>query len=229
MHATPGFFSFYLRLSLDMSFAFVFLVLLRLSFGREMRGIEYTLTDQAVCKKGPSLCQTVPYDQIRRFRYVNLPFLGRFLSVRYAHGRIRIPFRAAGVTDLVDTLADRAARQGDFDPDNHEAIRRFKKAVSFWQETDRRLRRIAAAFPAVILCTVAVSVLSSFFIWDLPLYAVFVWSLFGLFMNCLWVAATEWILYFSGQKGNGLLYGRTAVAFLLVYLMCGILFNGYYY
>jgi hypothetical protein len=239
--STPGVFSFYLRLSLDATLAFSFLLLIRLYLGHEMRRIEYAITDTALLKKSPYKLQTLYYDQILRLRFVTIPLLGRFLSVRFAHGTVRIPFRVFNCTDLVDRIAEMTAKQGAGDPGNELAVKRFKKALYLWEESDCRLRRLAPVFPAVVLCTMCAGVLSSFFIWDLPLYAVFVWSLFGLLMNSLWVVATEPLLHFSLARRYGTahdkkepdcglgFYGRTAVLFLLVYLASGILFHGYYY
>lgn len=241
MFSTPGVFSFYLRLSLDMTLTFVFVLLIRLFLTKEMRQTVFTVTDTALLKKNPYRLITLYYEEIAGLRFVAIPFIGRFLSVRHSRGSVRIPLRVAHCSDLIKSVLDSMAQSGPVASTSERAVSRYIKAVFIGEKSDSRLRRMTPVFTLAILLTVCAGIFSSFFIWDLPLYAVFVWLLYGLLIDSLWILFSERMLSAGlakefdliGEKAECVdfsgIYFRTAAMFLAIYLGSGILFYGYYY
>jgi hypothetical protein len=227
-------FSSYSRLTLDVFLTALFLGLVRLTLTKEMRDTIYMVSGDSFTKRSPFRIVSVAYGQITDFRFVRVPFLLTYGVIRYPGGSITISLRTKNLYGLICALQEKIApaQAAAFREDNLVA---FKRAAMATEAANTRLGRLMPYGMGMTILLSTVNPITALFLWGLPIFPSFAWSLFGLFLYLAGIIAAETVIAF-GNRGAAQpasppgtaadeadAYLLVGIIAFVVYLSCGIL------
>jgi hypothetical protein len=233
-YGSAGNIALYWRLIVDLFLIGIFLGLMRMTLTKEMVETVFVVFDDAIVKRGPYRIATVPFSEITAFRHVCIPFFRHYGSIRFKGGGIRISFRTTDHYKLIcilQVMLERAGKSGVFSENN---IARYKRAAYHAESAHQRLARFMPYCLGVTMLTSTVSTITALFLWKLPFFLAFLWSVFGLTLFVSAIIAAETIIaawshraessVSSGEKAvdeTGIYFMAGAV-FFIIFLSCGI-------
>ena len=226
-------FASYSRLTLDVFLTALFLGLVRLTLTKEMRDTVYIISGDSFTKRSPYRIVSVAYRQITLFRFVRVPFLLKYGVIRYPGGSLTISLRTRDLYGLICALQEKIApaSAAAFQEDNLIA---FKRAALATEAANARLGRLMPYGVGMTILLSTVNPVIALFLWELPFFPSFAWSLFGLFLFLAGIIAAETVLAFGNRQADRTVLppgtaSNEADAYLLsgiiafvVYLSCGI-------
>ncbi|HUI93259.1 MAG TPA: hypothetical protein VLX68_13515 [Chitinivibrionales bacterium] len=229
--ASVRMFSSYARLTIDVFLTGLFLGLVRLTLTREMRDTVYIVSDDRLTKRSPFRIVSVAYGQIAEFRYVQVPLLLRYGIIRYPGGRLIISLRARNCYGLICALREKIARTGGavFQENN---IAAFKAAARSNESANERLARLMPYGVGITLLLGVADPVIALFLWGLPFFPSFAWSVFSQFLFIAGIAVAETILASVSRRtaaagprpaGEADIYLMAGIVAFVLYLSCGIL------
>jgi hypothetical protein len=227
-------FASYSRLALDVFLTALFLGLVRLTLTREMRDTVYVVSGDSLTKRSPYRIVSVAYGQITAFRFVYVPFLLGYGVVRYPGGSLTISLRTKNLYGLICALQERTAGAGRSVSDENNLCR-YKHAALATEAANNRLGRLMPYCTGITILLSTVDPITALFLWRLPFFPSFAWSLFGLLLFLAGIIAAETVLAFVNKRadrpsvppgaaaGEADVYLLCSIIVFVVYLSCGIL------
>jgi hypothetical protein len=227
-------FASYSRLTLDVFLTALFLGLVRLTLTKEMRDTVYVVSGDSFTKRSPYRIVSVAYGEITGFRFVRVPLLLKYGVISYPGGSLTISLRTRDLYGLICALQEKIApaRAAAFREDNLVA---FKRAALAAEAANTRLGRLMPYGMGMTILLSTVNPITALFLWGLPFFPSFAWSLFGLFLFLAGIIAAETLIAFGNRRAartdeppgtaanEADAYLLSGIIAFVVYLSCGIL------
>ncbi len=220
----------YVRLTLYLAMIGLCLAALRATLTKEMSRTSYVLSETDFVKIRPNRIVSVPLADIRRFRYVRIPMLFNYGSLSVPGGNIAISFRTRDTDVLIGRLRDALAARGNAAAFPNKETAAYQWAARCTQQTNARVRPHLSHLVGLVMLVCTVNVMTAVFLWWLPFFLSFLWSVFTLLLFINSIRYAEYVLAFrqkrlaaapaSGDVTRAYLF-VCGIAFV-VYLACGM-------
>lgn len=215
------------------------LLIFHLFVRREMRRVQFILTDELLVHKTSLRIKKIPLAGIRSVVMIGFPVIGGVLIVNSVEGSITIPLILQKTGDLIFRF-EGACRDMAAACSVPEAT--WRKIRLTGQLSESAGRRSSAVFKPLFITSVVVLPVSVFIgavYWDMSIIPLMLWSVAGSTVPLCAYAASDIIIRLH-EAGNGdghatpnaridekRVYAWSGLLFLMIYLFAGIIFKAF--
>jgi hypothetical protein len=213
-----------LRASLFLTATLIMGGLLYLIVKKELRSVEFIITDMGIIKRTPYKIKMIAYKDITGVRRYRIPLVRGCAAITSGKQVVLLPCPILHFQSLLGSLQKELVQRQcpSFTPEQVESLEREAEHFRAAQE------RIKHALPFVtgwILLTPVFSLFTAVACWKMELVPSIAWAVSSLLFPVMGYFAAERQFEYNAGKHENFIYHKAGLVTFLAYCICGIAFK----